>query len=227
MTDITEPFGRSHRLKLGHGRLTTYDTPRSARARRDGAPIAEERGGPPEPALLDDFDRLLRLARFGNTWAWSQLYAELARPVLGYLRVHGAAEPEDLLSEVFLHIVRGLDTFEGDSRQFRSWVFTIAHRRLIDERRARGKRPVELRENVEPSDAAEDPATKVIDRLTDEGIIGLLESLSPEQREVLLLRLLAGLTIDEIATAVGKTPGAVKALQRRGLLALQEKLTAA
>jgi RNA polymerase sigma-70 factor (ECF subfamily) len=73
--------------------------------------------------------------------------------------------------------------------------------------------------------ADEDPATEVIDRLTDEEIIGLLDTVTPEQRDVLLLRLLAGLTIDEIATVLGKTKGAVKALQRRGLLALQEILT--
>jgi RNA polymerase sigma factor (sigma-70 family) len=144
---------------------------------------------------------------------------------LGYLRVRGAAEPEDLLSEVFLHMVRGLHTFEGDNEQFRSWVFTIAHRRLIDERRARSRRPVELREDLESALVAEDAATAVIDRLTDEEIIGFLDALTPEQRDVLLLRLLAGLTIDEIARALGKTPGAVKALQRRGLIALQENLS--
>jgi RNA polymerase sigma-70 factor (ECF subfamily) len=122
-------------------------------------------------------------------------------------------------------MVRGLHTFEGDSQQFRSWVFTIAHRRLIDERRARSKRPVELREDLESAVVAEDPATAVMDRLTDEEIIGFLDALTPEQRDVLLLRLLAGLTIDEIARALGKTPGAVKALQRRGLIALQENLS--
>jgi RNA polymerase sigma-70 factor (ECF subfamily) len=73
--------------------------------------------------------------------------------------------------------------------------------------------------------ADEDPATEAIDRLTDEEIIGLLDAVTPDQRDVLLLRLLAGLTIDEVATVVGKTKGAVKALQRRGLLALQEILT--
>jgi RNA polymerase sigma-70 factor (ECF subfamily) len=104
-------------------------------------------------------------------------------------------------------------------------VFTIAHRRLIDERRDRGKRPIELRGDFDPLVADEDPATEVIDRLTDEEIIGLLDTVTPEQRDVLLLRLLAGLTIDEIATVLGKTKGAVKALQRRGLLALQEILT--
>jgi RNA polymerase sigma-70 factor (ECF subfamily) len=226
VTDITEPFNGSHHLRVGHGRRIAHDPPRWIRARREDVAVVEEPFVSRDATLLGDFDNLLSQARSGSTWAWSQLYAELAGPVLGYLRVRGAAEPEDLLSEVFLHMVRGLHAFEGDSQQFRSWVFTIAHRRLIDERRARGKRPVELREDLEPAALGEDPATAVIDRLTDEAIIGLLDALTPEQRDVLLLRLIAGLTIDEIARAVGKTPGAVKALQRRGLLVLQEKLSA-
>jgi RNA polymerase sigma-70 factor (ECF subfamily) len=225
VTDITGPFNHPHySLRLGRGRLTDRDHSPSVRAWWNDGPTAEAASASTDPSLTEEFDRLLLLARSGSTWAWSQLYAELAGPVLGYLRLRGAAEPEDLLSEVFLAMVRGLDSFVGDSRQFRSWVFTIAHRRMIDERRARGKRPVELRGEVEPAIAAEDPATQVIDRLTDEEIIGLVNALTPEQRDVLLLRLLAGLTIGEIAAAVGKTTGAVKALQRRGLQALQEKL---
>jgi RNA polymerase sigma-70 factor (ECF subfamily) len=225
VTDITEPFNRSHHQRIGSGRRIAHDPSRLVRTRREDVALVEEPIVSPDTTILDEFGELLTLARSGSTWAWSQLYAGLAGPVLGYLRVRGAAEPEDLLSEVFLHMVRGLHTFEGDSQQFRSWVFTIAHRRLIDERRARSKRPVELREDLESAVVAEDPATAVMDRLTDEEIIGFLDALTPEQRDVLLLRLLAGLTIDEIARALGKTPGAVKALQRRGLIALQENLS--
>jgi RNA polymerase sigma-70 factor (ECF subfamily) len=223
VTEIAQPF--NHHLTIGQGRRTAHDPLRRDRTRGEDISLVEEPSAPGDTTLVEEFDHLLRLARSGDTSAWSHLYDELAGPVLGYLRVRGAAEPEDLLSEVFLSMVRGLHGFQGDSRQFRSWVFTIAHRRLIDERRDRGKRPIELRGDFDPLVADEDPATEVIDRLTDEEIIGLLDTVTPEQRDVLLLRLLAGLTIDEIATVLGKTKGAVKALQRRGLLALQEILT--
>jgi len=225
VTDITEPFNRSLHQRIGPWRRIAHDPPRLARTRPDDVAVVEEPLSSTETTVPDEFGYLLSQARSGSTWAWSQLYARLAGPLLGYLRVRGAAEPEDLLSEVFLHMVRGLHAFEGDSQQFRSWAFTIAHRRLIDERRARSRRPVELREDLEPAVVAEDPAVTVIDRLTDEEIIGFLDSLTPEQRDVLLLRLLAGLTIGEIARALRKTPGAVKALQRRGLLTLQEILS--
>jgi RNA polymerase sigma-70 factor (ECF subfamily) len=222
VTEIAQPFNH---LTIGQGRRTAHDLPRRDRIRREDVPLVEEPSVSADTTILEEFNHLLAQARSGDTSAWSQLYYELAGPVLGYLRARGAAEPEDLLSEVFLSMVRGIHGFQGDSRQFRSWVFTIAHRRLIDERRARGKRSIELRGDLEPVVADEDPATEAIDRLTDEEIIGLLDAVTPEQRDVLLLRLLAGLTIDEIATVVGKTKGAVKALQRRGLLALQEILT--
>jgi RNA polymerase sigma-70 factor (ECF subfamily) len=70
-------------------------------------------------------------------WAFERLYADLAPVVAGYLRVQGAAEPEDLTSEVFLGVFTGIDSFEDSETQFRSWVFTIAYSRLVDERRRR------------------------------------------------------------------------------------------
>jgi DNA-directed RNA polymerase specialized sigma24 family protein len=91
---------------------------------------------------VESFNSVLTAARAGADWAWERIYADLAPVVTGYLRGHGAAEPEDLAGETFLHVVRDLPRFEGDERAFRSWVFTIAHRRLIDDRRRRGRRPV-------------------------------------------------------------------------------------
>lgn len=73
-------------------------------------------------------------------WAFERLYADLAPVVAGYLRVQGAAEPEDLTSEVFLGVFTGLKLFSGTEQQFRSWAFTIADQRLVDERRRAGRR---------------------------------------------------------------------------------------
>lgn len=226
MTDITGSYERPLRpLRSGQG---SHSAPELTSLRRKrwgrGADAGNDRSAHNAFMPPGEFESLLNAARAGRSWAWSRLYSELAGPVLGYLRVRGAAEPEDLLSEVFLQVVRGLATFDGDSQGFRSWVFTIAHHRLVDERRARGRRPVQVRDDLELSGTEDDPALVVIDRLTDEEIIALLSALTPEQRDVLLLRLLGGLTIEEIAEAIGKTSGAIKALQRRGLQALQKKL---
>ena len=85
------------------------------------------------------FDDVLAAAQAGAGWAFEVLYRDLAPAVTGYLRLHGAAEPDDLASETFLGVFTGLAGFSGDEDALRSWVFTIAHRRLIEDRRG-GKR---------------------------------------------------------------------------------------
>ena len=169
------------------------------------------------------FASVLASAKLGGQRAWTTLYNELAGPVLGYLRVQGASEPDDLLGEVFLHIARKIGTFEGDAAGFRSWVFMVAHNRVIDERRRRGRRPVELvtPEQLEPVEAKVDVETAAMNAVATDRVHALLSKLTPDQRAVLHLRMVGGFTIDEIATILGKPPGAVKALQRRALGALK------
>lgn len=175
-----------------------------------------------EPAT---FPSLLSAARGGADWAWTRLYDGLAGPVRGYVRSAGAAEPDDLVGEIFLQVVRDLPRFSGDDVAFRAWVFTIARHRLLDDVRARKRRP------VEPSPAATfdrsagpDAADETLDRLDDRRLRELVRQLVPDQRDVLLLRIFGDLTVPEIAAALGKRPGAVKALQRRGLAALCREL---
>jgi RNA polymerase sigma-70 factor (ECF subfamily) len=146
--------------------------------------------------------------------------------VTGYLRLRGAAEPDDVASETFLAVFRNLASFEGDEGQFRSWVFTIAHRRLLDEHRRTARRPV----TTELEDAGEGPAVdgpedSVLGALEYQRLSELLEELSPAQRDVVLLRVVAGLSLEETAIVIGRRVGAVKQLQRRGLLRLQEELS--
>jgi RNA polymerase sigma factor (sigma-70 family) len=168
---------------------------------------------------VDAFDSVLSAARAGGDWAWEQIYADLSGPVIGYLRVHGAGDPEDLAGEVFLQVVRDLARFrEGadPERDFRAWVFTIVHRRLLDDRRRRMRKPtVALPETHDPPGG--DVRDDALERLDRGRVLELLAELPEDQRSVLLLRILGDLTIEEIARAVGKRTGAVKALQRRGL----------
>ncbi len=172
-----------------------------------------------------NFSHILSGARAGAEWAWTSIYADLAPVVLGYLRAQGAAEPEDVTGEVFLHVVRDLDRFEGDEPAFRSWVFVIAHHRLLDDVRRSKRRPVEPMAEV-PTEVTRvaDVEAEVLQTLATERVRRIIEGLSPDQRDVLLLRVLGGLTVAEVAEAVGKRPGAVKALQRRGLTAIRHAL---
>jgi RNA polymerase sigma factor (sigma-70 family) len=175
---------------------------------------------------VDSFDDVLIAARAGADWAWERIYADLAPTVVGYLRARGADEPEDLAGEAFLQVVRGLERFSGDERDFRAWVFTIVHRRLQDERRRRGRRPTVA---VPPEEAAErageggDVEREALDRLGERRAREAIDRLPDEQRTVLLLRILGDLTVEEVATAIGKRPGAVKALQRRALRRIERE----
>jgi RNA polymerase sigma factor (sigma-70 family) len=177
--------------------------------------------------LRADFDLILDAARAGADWAWDALYADLAPAVLGYLRAHGAPDPEDLLGEVFLRVVRDVDRFVGTEGGFRAWTFTIARHRLIDARRRARRNQFEptgtLSDIYETEDGGESDALR--DR-AGRRALRLISRLTPDQQDVLLLRLLGDLTVEEVARAVGKSSGAVKALQRRGLATLRRELTA-
>jgi RNA polymerase sigma factor (sigma-70 family) len=169
-----------------------------------------------------EFEKVLAAAQRGAPSAFDQIFSVLSPIVAGYLRAQGASEPDDLTSEVFVAVLRNIGRFTGDESGFRSWVFTIAHRRLLDERRSLARRPV----TTPLSAALEVPAPghdveAVVERsLQVEWVRAVCDRLAPDQRDVLVLRLLGRLTIDEIASTLGKTPEAVKALQRRGFRAI-------
>lgn len=171
------------------------------------------------------FPQTLLAARTGAEWAWASIYRDLAPSVLGYLRARGVPDAENVTGDVFLQVVRDLPRFEGGEQEFRAWVFTIAHYRLIDARRWHARRPVEL--TPEPTVAetgSGDTEDEALHQIAVQRVCVLLQQLPPDQRAVLLLRVLGQLTIEEVARVLGKSPGSVKALQRRGLKAVQRAL---
>jgi RNA polymerase sigma factor (sigma-70 family) len=176
------------------------------------------------------FDDLLSAAQTGAAWAFEALYRDLAPSVTGYLRLHGAADPDDLASETFVGVFTGLAGFRGDEAGLRAWVFTIAHRRLLDDWRRRSRRP-QLADD--PGDvgaladvAGGDVEDDVLARAGTERVQQLCGQLPPDQRAVLLLRILADLTVEQVAEVMDRSAGSVKALQRRGLRTLRALLEA-
>lgn len=164
-------------------------------------------------ALLDD---LVVAARSGGGWAFGRIWELLSPKVRGYVRARGATEPDDLTSEVFLQAFRGLGAFDGDGEAFKRWLFTIAHRRLVDDLRTRARRGVDAayEDATDPrlSSSAEDAA---LEHLFPEHLRTMLTQLTSEQREVLLLRVLGDLSIEEIAIASGRSEAATRSLIRR------------
>jgi len=179
--------------------------------------------GSPTSPLGESFPDVLEAARAGAGWAFEKLFRSLATPVAGYLRAQGLHDPDGGANETFLRVFRGLATFHGPEDKFRSWVFTIAHHLVVDERRSQSRRPAtaELTDEVHRLVDDDDHTERVVG---DDRVQRLLSQLPAAQRDVLLLRFVADLSIEDVADSVGRRPGAVKALQRRGLAGLRALL---
>lgn len=188
--------------------------------------LSSRRVDPGGGARAEAFPAVLLAAQSGAQWACTNLWVDHAPAVFAFLRARGSHEPEDLTSEVFLAVFDRLDRFRGGEAEFRTFVFSIAYRRLVDELRRRSKRghhePWHEELDVRRSPSAEHEATE---QMADAATRALLEGLPPDQRNVMVLRIIADLTVDQIAEILGKRPGAVKALQRRALESLRKKFS--
>ena len=161
-----------------------------ARARRDDARA--------ELALV------LERARAGSDVAFEAIFHELAPAVAGYLRLNGVSEVDELDQRGLRPGAPRPAGFTGDWAGFRSWVFTIAHHRMVDDaRRARRRPPVAMAEVSEEA-ATGDVESEALDALSDERLHRLLSILSDDQRQVLLLRVVADLPLEEAADALGQ-----------------------
>jgi RNA polymerase sigma factor (sigma-70 family) len=186
-------------------------------------------------SLGDQFQEILVAAQDGGEWAVAALYRWLQPAVIGYLRARSGHDAEDLASETWLAVARALPTFSGDETAFRSWVFTIAHRRLIDHHRAAARRP--RSRSLTPADgegfdgdgaalaSRDDPATEAVAAVAGEEAVRRIVALLPDQlAEIVLLRVVAGLPTEDVARITGRRPGTVRVLQHRALRRLAARL---
>lgn len=210
-------------------RPEVHDRARDARGRSDAYlhDVASALGKAAVLPIGPGFEEVLAAAQSGAPWAFARLYEDLAPAITGYLRLRGAPEPDDTASEAMLQVFRALPRFTGDEAAFRSWVFTIVHRRLIDDRRRRGRRPTTAPLEAGEAEAGgnvELEALEALDPLGGGWMHDALRAVTDDQRDVLLLRIVGGLSVEEVAGIVGKRPGAVRALQHRALGRLRERL---
>lgn len=172
-------------------------------------------------------DSALRAARAGAEWAWEPLYREAAPMVLGYLKGKGVEDPEDVLEEVFVAAVKGIASLEGDFRAFRTWLLTIAHHRVVDDYRRRSRRREDLigDDVLVSAGGLGDAEQEALARLGAAQLLQSVGRLPRSQQDVLLLRVVADLSVAEVAAVLGKSAGAVKALQRRALAGLRRQIS--
>jgi RNA polymerase sigma-70 factor (ECF subfamily) len=130
------------------------------------------------------------------------------------------AEAEDLAAETWVQVVRGLARFSGDAQGFRGWVFTIAHARAVDARRASGRRSETLTDTLPDLGDGFDVPGAVEEIFSTEWAVAMLGQLPEAQAQVLLLRVVAGLDVAMTAAVLGRTPNHIRVLTHRGLRAL-------
>lgn len=165
------------------------------------------------PSASDDHARSER---------FTAAYQQLAPAVLGYLRSHGIDDPEATTHEVFLALYRTLDRIPGGDDDVRTMTFSIAHARVVDHHRARTRQPLAVPFETE-SDPRRAPSAEesAVASLGETNVFALVGALGDDQREALLLRVVAGMTLEEAAQVMNKTAGAVKQLQFRALKTLR------
>lgn len=174
------------------------------------------------------FEESLAAARNGDEAAFAVLWRRWQPPLLRYLRVLAAPVADDLASECWLQVVRGLGRFKGDEAGFASWLFTIARNKVTDWRRRERRRPtvslVDEDADARPAVRVPDAETAALQRLDTDAALRLIAALPPEQAEIVLLRVVAGLDVADVARIVRRSPGAVRVASHRALRRLRDLL---
>ncbi|MEO5851500.1 MAG: sigma-70 family RNA polymerase sigma factor [Nocardioides sp.] len=163
---------------------------------------------------------LVELAREGDKEAFGLLFDHYHQSVYRFIfyRTRSQTLAEDLTSETFFRALRSMSGFRWQGKDFGAWLMTIARNLATDHFKA-GRTRLELTTDDMGlhDDATEGPESEVLTNLTNEALMEALHSLPAEQRDCLVMRFLQGLSISETAGVLGRSDGAVKQLQLRGV----------
>ena len=170
--------------------------------------------------MADNEKALIARAKKGDAEAFAALYDRYLDPIYRFisLKVTGREAAEDLTHEVFLVGWQKLPLYREYGLRFSSWLYRIARNKVIDHyRRERPSESLETAEEAKLAAAASTPMEEVEHRLGMEHVRACLRFLNEDQRDVVIMRFIEGLTHEEIAEIVGKSEGAVRLIQHRAL----------
>jgi len=188
---------------------------------------------PPTPALpppreaTDEVMAIVSRAQAGDPEAFGQLYDRYVDLIYRYVyyRVGNKAQAEDFVSETFLRALRRISSFSWQGRDFAAWLVTIARNLIADHYKSgRYRLEVTTAEMLDADQAQDGPESAVLDSLTNATLLDAVRRLGGEQQECIVLRFLQGMSVTETALAMGKTDGAIKALQYRAVRTLSRLL---
>ena len=173
---------------------------------------------------MQDEESLVRRAQQHDQEAFAQLYEEHFDKIYRYvtLRIGNETEAEDMTQQVFLNALQSISSFKWKGIPFSAWLFRIAHNQVVDHLRKKKRTPVPLNESLASND--DNPQLVIEKKLDIEQLLLATKQLTEAQREVISLRFTSELSIAQAAKAMGKSQGAVKALQHSAIVALRKTL---
>jgi len=174
---------------------------------------------------VQDEEGLVREAKRGDQQAFARLYEANFDKIYRYVtvRIGDKTEAEDMTQQVFLNALQSLPSFKWKGVPFSAWLFRIAHNQVVDYLRRKKRQPVPLPDEV-PLPKENDPQIIAERSFAIERLLAAARRLTEAQREVISLRFAGEMPIAEVARIMGKSQGAIKALQHSAIVALRKTL---
>lgn len=164
----------------------------------------------------------VRLAKEGDSAVWDawfrKHYPNLFR--YAYIRLRRRTEAEEIASQVFVEAYRGIDRYTYTGKPLLAWLYRIAHNLVFDRLKAEERRQALEVDAPSRSDIMDSPEALI----ANIDLLNAIETLTDEQRDVVILRFFLGMSAQEVSGVVGKSPAAVFSLQARALIALRSRL---
>ncbi|MBA7716003.1 ECF RNA polymerase sigma factor SigW [subsurface metagenome] len=173
---------------------------------------------------MQDEESLVRRAQHRDQEAFAQLYEEHFDKIYRYVtfKIGNETEAEDMTQQVFLNALKSISSFKWKGIPFSAWLFRIAHNQVVDYLKSKKRTAVPLDESLASND--NNPQLIVEQKLDIEQVLAATKQLTEAQREVISLRFAGELPIAQVAKTMGKSQGAVKALQHSAIVALRKAL---
>jgi RNA polymerase sigma-70 factor, ECF subfamily len=183
--------------------------------------VIEQRSG-----ALQDEEGLVRRAQQQDSQAFAQLYEAYFDRIYRYIvmRIRNEAEAEDMTQQVFLKMLRSISSYKSQGVPFSSWIYRIAHNQVIDFFRHQNKKATVDIEGLQLPYTGDDPQHMLEKQVDIAELKKATQKLTPAQQEVLSLRFAGELSIAQCAGVMGKSEGAIKALQHSAVSALRRAL---
>ncbi|MFC2011505.1 sigma-70 family RNA polymerase sigma factor [Chloroflexota bacterium] len=176
---------------------------------------------------MQDEKSLVERAKQHDQEAFGRIYEEYFDKIYRYvaLRIGDKAEAEDMTQQVFLKALKSISSFKWKGVPFSAWLYRIAHNQVVDYLRKSKKTPSPLNdESLLSDDSKGNPQLLAEHSLNIDILLSATQRLTEAQREVISLRFTSGLSTAEVASIMGKSQGAIKALQHSAIVALRKIL---